>query len=139
MVALFVEVVERFDKQQGSEDARRLGQRARSGRSLLYFPEGTFSRVPGLRRFHLGAFVAAVEAGLPVVPIVIRGTRSMLRGDEKYLHRGAISIQIGPPLQGAEETAADEAEAAWQEAVKLRDKSREYILRRCGEPDLSQD
>ncbi|MFH0341167.1 MAG: AMP-binding protein, partial [Chromatiales bacterium] len=73
---LATEFVERFDKEKGLADARKIAGALRSGRSLLFFPEGTFSRVPGLLPFHMGAFIAAAETATPVVPIAIQGTRS---------------------------------------------------------------
>ncbi|HWB98220.1 MAG TPA: lysophospholipid acyltransferase family protein, partial [Bryobacteraceae bacterium] len=72
------EFVERFDKHAARNDASRLIQLARAGASLGVFPEGTFMADPGLRNFHLGAFIAATRAGIPVVPVVIRGTRTIL-------------------------------------------------------------
>ncbi len=128
------EFVERFDKQRGIEDARRIGQLAQRGRSLMFFPEGTFSRVPGLLPFHMGAFVAAAEAGVPVVPIVLRGTRSVLRGDSWFPRRGSISVRIGAPIE------PDSAEAStWSKALRLNELSRQHILHYCGEPDLARE
>lgn len=43
-------------------DARQLMQAAQGGETLVFFPEGTFSRAPGLKAFHLGAFVTAAQA-----------------------------------------------------------------------------
>jgi len=136
---LGTEFVERFDKQKGIEDARHLGQRAREGQSLMFFPEGTFTRIPGLRPFHMGAFVAAAEAGLPLVPIAIRGTRSILRGNDKFPHRGVISIQIGPAFSSEAWSKEKSAVGSWAQAIKARDYSRSYILRHCGEPDLGRE
>ncbi len=133
------EFVERFDRQKGLEDARYLGERAAAGCSLMFFPEGTFTRMPGLRAFHMGAFIAAGEAELPLVPIAIRGTRSMLRGDDKFPHRGAISIQIGSAISSADLPAAGNESNAWLLALNLRNQCRDYILRHCGEPDLGQE
>jgi 1-acyl-sn-glycerol-3-phosphate acyltransferase len=100
----------------------------------MFFPEGTFTRTPGLLPFHMGAFVAAAEAGVPVVPIALRGTRSILRSGSWFPRRGSISIQIGRPIE------PDPAETdAWSRALKLRDLSRQHILRHCGEPDLTQE
>ncbi|WP_432822164.1 AMP-binding protein [Trichloromonas sp.] len=124
--------VERSDRQQGVEDARRIGSLARAGQTLVYFPEGTFTRAPGLRPFRLGAFLAAAEASLPVVPVAIRGTRSILRGDDKLPHRGAIEVEIGAPIQ------PDPQLSSWDAALRLRELSRQYILPRCGEPDLGE-
>lgn len=126
--ALFVE---RFDKQRGLADARRTVQTVESGRSLMFFPEGTFTRMPGLLPFHLGAFVAAAEVDVPVVPVTIRGTRSILRGDSLFPHRGAVRIHIGLPIV-SEGTG-------WVAAVKLRNAARSDILQHLGEPDLARE
>ncbi len=125
------EFVERFDSQRGVDDARHLSQRARAGRSLLFFPEGTFTRMPGLLPFHMGAFVAASEAGLPVVPVTIRGTRSILRGNSRFAHRGAVHVILAEPITPHGED--------WSAAVSLARASRAEILRHLGEPDLAQE
>lgn len=59
------------------EDPRVLYKAAeslRSGVSLLVFPEGTRSRDGKLTRFHDGAFLLAARTGVPVVPVLIRGS-----------------------------------------------------------------
>jgi len=130
------EFVERFDRKQGVADARRLAGLTRAGRAFLYFPEGTFTRVPGLLPFRLGAFMAAAEAGVPVVPVAIRGTRDMLRGDTWYPRRGAISIHIGAPfVPQSAPTGFD----AWQTALWLRARARTWILQQVQEPDLAHE
>lgn len=129
------EFVERFDLRRGVADARRLAGRAREGRSLMFFPEGTFTRVPGLRPFHLGAFIAATEAGVPVVPVSIRGTRSILRDGSWLPRRGAVTIHVGEPVEPEPDAPAAET-SSWARALRLRDSARRYILRYCGEPDL---
>src|SRR5207248_1208017 len=72
------EFVERFDRQRGATDARRVLRNASNGQSLVFFPEGTFTRTPGLLKFHTGAFVTAARVGCPVGPAVVRGTRRAL-------------------------------------------------------------
>ncbi|OGI55801.1 MAG: acyl-phosphate glycerol 3-phosphate acyltransferase [Candidatus Muproteobacteria bacterium RIFCSPHIGHO2_12_FULL_60_33] len=123
------EFVERFELARGVEDARVVAHAARRGRTLVFFPEGTFTRTPGLLPFHMGAFVAAAEAGVPIVPVAIRGTRSILRSDHWFPRRGTISVVIGAPIQPE---GSD-----WATAIKLRDAARLEILRHCGEPDLA--
>ena len=123
--------VERFDKQRGVADARRTVQTVQAGRSLLFFPEGTFTRMPGLLPFHMGAFVAAAEAGVPVVPVTIRGTRSLLRADSWFPHRGAVHVSVGAPILPV---GTD-----WATAVKLRDAARAALLAHLGEPDLDRE
>jgi 1-acyl-sn-glycerol-3-phosphate acyltransferase len=127
---LRTEFVERLDMQKGVTDARRIAKAATAGRTLMFFPEGTIYRMPGLQCFHMGAFVAAADAGLPVVPITIRGTRSKLRANCWFPRRGAVSVSISQPIWPEGE--------GWAAAVKLRDEVKAEILRHCGEPDLAQ-
>ncbi len=130
--------VERFDKEQSLADARGLVQAARSGRSLFFFAEGTFSRRPGLLPFRTGAFETAVAAGLGVTPIAIRGSRSALRAGSWLPRRTALGVTIGPPLtvEEARSTAGDDP---WRQALALRDRCRVWLLRHTGEPDLDEE
>jgi 1-acyl-sn-glycerol-3-phosphate acyltransferase len=120
--------VERFDKQRGVEDARRVAASLQQGRSLVFFPEGTFRRQPGLLPFHMGAFQAAVDAAAPVVPVVLRGTRSLLRDGQWLPRRTRVTLDVGAPIvpEGS----------GWNAALSLRDRVRADMLRRLGEPDL---
>lgn len=132
------EFVERFDRQRGRADAERIARAARAGRTLLFFPEGRLTRIPGLLPFHMGAFLAAAEARLPVIPIAIRGTRSILRPGAWFFRRGKIWITIGERIEPNDQTLQG-AEDPWGVALRLRDRAREHILRHCGEPDLSHE
>ena len=132
------EFVERFDAEKGAKDAKRLAGTLKQGNPLVFFPEGTFTRRPGLMSFHLGAFAAAIEADVPMIPVALRGTRSMLRGDSWFPRRGIISVTIGKPCHPShilQENGGD----AWKAAIQLRNLAREHILRHVGEPDLGRD
>lgn len=129
------EFVERFDAGKGVRDTRRLVEVLRSGEALMFFAEGTFTRVPGLRPFYSGAFVVAAGAGAPVIPLAIRGTRSMLRAGSWLPRRGFISIEIGEPIDPHELVEAARGDN-WSLAMALRERSRAFILRHCGEPDV---
>ena len=121
----------RFEVQQSLEDAARLVDVTRQGDSLAFFPEGTFHREAGLLPFHMGAFVAAAQAGIPVVPVAIRGTRSMLRDDSWRVYRGTVRVLIGSPIQPE---GSD-----WKAALDLKNATRKVILEHCGEPDLAMN
>jgi 1-acyl-sn-glycerol-3-phosphate acyltransferase len=123
--------VDRLDAQRGVEDTGRFAVSARGGQSLIVFAEGTFRRMPGLLPLRMGAFVIAAQAGVPVVPVTIRGTRSILRDGQWLFHRGRISVTFSAPI---EPTGND-----WNAAIQLRDAVRAEILRLCGEPDLSEE
>lgn len=82
--------VERVDSKAAISGAGEAVVAARAGRSLLYFPEGTFTRVPGLLPFKMGTFATALEAHLPVVPIAIRGAREILRDGSWFPRHGIL-------------------------------------------------
>jgi 1-acyl-sn-glycerol-3-phosphate acyltransferase len=122
--------VDRFHSRESAEDARRLQAIVDRGGSLVFFPEGTLARGAGVQAFHLGAFRVAAEAQVPVVPVSIRGARSMLRPEQWFVRRSALSVTVHAAIrpQGS----------GWEEALRLRDLARAAIIQGCGEPDLGQ-
>jgi fatty-acyl-CoA synthase len=109
----------------------------RRGESVFVFPEGTFTPDEGIRPFQLGAFKAAVAAGVPVIPVSLAGTRRFLR-DGTYLPRPtAVTITLSPPIypRRARE-AADNESGDWHELIHLRDQTRAAIARHVPEPLL---
>ncbi|MFL6233095.1 MAG: AMP-binding protein [Thermoanaerobaculia bacterium] len=120
--------VERFDAAQSAGETRKVLEAVQSGQSLVIFPEGTFQRYPGLLPFRMGTFAVAVDAGVPVVPVAIQGTRSLLRGDDRLLRHGRVKVAAAP--------AVKPDGTGWHAGVRLRDEVRAAILARCGEPDL---
>jgi 1-acyl-sn-glycerol-3-phosphate acyltransferase len=135
---LGTEYVERFDKQRGIADARRIGRGAASGAPLCFYPEGGTSRIPGLRAFQMGAFAVAAESKLEVVPIALRGTRSVLRSGSWFPRPGRVTVTIGPPIEPPADEGGDVPDA-WAAAIGMRDRSRAFVLQHCGEPDLAPE
>ncbi len=120
--------VDRWDALQSVADAELVGESLREAKSVLFFPEGTFVAATGLRPFRLGAFVAAAAAGAPVVPIALRGTRRVMRGDWSLPRPGRIALWIGDPI-------APEG-TGMAELVRLRARVADEIASHCGEPRL---
>lgn len=123
------EFVERNNRHRGAMDARRLFRKAHNGDALAFFPEGTFTREPGLQRFRSGAFVAAARAGLPVVPVVILGAREILPESAWLPRPGRLAVRVTEPLGPAQ--ARDNGAA-----MHLSLSSRRRILEFIDEPDL---
>ena len=124
------EFVDRFNRHAGAVDARRLIKAADAGQALAFFPEGTFIEQPGLGKFHTGAFAIAARAGLPVVPVVIRGTRHILRSGQFLPRPGKIEVEILPTI--IVPASLDSASVA----SMTRDQARARILAALDEPDL---
>ncbi|MBF0251075.1 MAG: AMP-binding protein, partial [Alphaproteobacteria bacterium] len=133
LTRLGVEFVERFDAGASIGDALRLAEGTAGRAPLFYFPEGTFIDRPGLLAFRMGAFAAAA-AGVCVQPLVIRGTRRILPGDARFPRRGRITVEIGPAFAPGADLDDD-----WARAVDLRDRTRAWVLERCGEPDMAHE
>jgi len=129
LVRLGSEFVERFDTKTALNGATRLIQLAREGVSLGVFPEGTFQKEPGLRAFRLGMFLAATRAGIPVVPVVIRGARDILPAETFWPRRGRVEVRLLAPVIPSGKRGDD--------ARALRDAVRQHILMHCGESDYS--
>jgi 1-acyl-sn-glycerol-3-phosphate acyltransferase len=130
--ALRTVFIERFAAEQSLAEVGRVRDALSGGDSVIFFPEGTFTATRGLRAFHLGAFQAAVTAGVPVIPLAISGTRTVLR-DGQWLPRHApLRLVEGAPL------TAREGEEPFAAAVRLRDAARAHILRHGDEPDLTR-
>jgi 1-acyl-sn-glycerol-3-phosphate acyltransferase len=122
--------LERFEVADSLADLESVTDAARQERLLVFFPEGTFTRRAGLSGFYLGAFRVAAQAKLPVVPGIVRGTRSMLRGEQWFPRWSPISVSIADPIQPSGTDLAS--------LVRLRDSVRAVILAGCGEPDLGE-
>ncbi len=123
---LGAEFVERSDLQRSVADAGRLAELAQQGRSLAVFPEGTFVARPGLLPFHLGAFLAAARAGVPVVPVAIVGSRDLLPDGRWWPRRASLQVVVCAPMPPAAQ-AGLQAPDLFAAAVQLREASRRAI------------
>jgi 1-acyl-sn-glycerol-3-phosphate acyltransferase len=126
---LGVFLVDRFDAAQGVADARKIDEGVDRGLRPIFFAEGTLQRMPGLLPFQMGAFVLACRKQLPVVPVIIQGSRNILRGGSWFPRRGGIEVTCAPPRSPTG--------TGWREAIELRDRVRGDVLHRLPEPDLA--
>jgi 1-acyl-sn-glycerol-3-phosphate acyltransferase len=118
--------VDRWDVLQSVADAELVDHALHDGERVLFFPEGTFVAATGLRPFRLGAFRAAAAAEVPVVPIGLRGTRRVMRGEWKLPRPGRISLEVCDPVPPEGQDMAS--------LVRLRERVADAIARASGEP-----
>lgn len=116
--------VDRHDHKRSALDARQILKSAHASVSLGFFPEGTFTKEPGLKAFRPGAFRIAARAGLPVVPTIIQGSRNILPDGAVLPRPGRLSVTLTPSVTGTD-------------AERLRTEAREAIALVLQEPDLS--
>jgi putative phosphoserine phosphatase / 1-acylglycerol-3-phosphate O-acyltransferase len=91
-----------FVDRDGHGDARQAlepaVQRLRDGISVVIAPEGTRSVTPALGQFKKGAFHMAMQAGVPVVPIVIRNSGEMMWRDAITIRPGVVDVVVHPAV-----------------------------------------
>jgi 1-acyl-sn-glycerol-3-phosphate acyltransferase len=88
-----------IDRENSTEAIAALNRVRDEGQSFVVFPEGGRSRDGRLRDFKKGGFVLAIRLGLPVVPVVCRGTRRLMpRGSRLTVIPGEIEIVIERPI-----------------------------------------
>ncbi len=120
--------VDRNNFNASIHDAEQIKQAIEKKRSIVIFPEGTFTASPGLRSFKLGAFKLAVDTATPLVPIAICGTRKVLRNNDKLFMPNKIKLTINTPIIPAGNS--------WNDVMAIKNLSRQIIAQDCGEPML---
>ena len=68
------------------------------GLSLIVFPEGTRSRDGLVAPFKAGSLVAAVQTGIPIVPLSLIGSRHVMRKGELTTRPGDVRLVVHPPV-----------------------------------------
>ena len=93
-----------------------------NGLSLIIFPEGTRSRDGFMGKFKGGSIMLAIQAGLPLVPISVVGSRHVMKKGELTTRPGHVTLVVHEPI----ETAAN-AQPSVAEVRALADRVRDII------------
>ena len=89
-------------------EAMARGRKALENRvSVMIFPEGTRSRTSELLPFKDGAFRLAIEAGVPILPLAVSGTRTALPKHDWRFGRSVAEVHVLEPVETAGFTLAD--------------------------------
>ena len=78
-----------------------------NGLSLIIFPEGTRSQTGRLGIFKAGSFLLAIEAGLPIVPLSVDGTRYVMRKGQLTTRPGHATLVVHAPIETASLSVSD--------------------------------
>ena len=93
--------VERGDPEKARAALAPAIDKLRSGMSLGICPEGTRSYSPRLGSFKKGAFHMAMQAGVPIVPVVMRNVGDVMHRDAVWMRPGVVDICVLPPVDTA--------------------------------------
>ena len=121
--------VRRTERSSRAEALEACRERLRNGVSVMIFPEGTRSRTDDLLPFKDGAFRLAVEAGVPILPLVVAGTRGAMQKGSLIFGRSVAEVRALEPIPTEGLTIAD--------VPALRDRVRDLII--AGRAQLRRD
>jgi 1-acyl-sn-glycerol-3-phosphate acyltransferase len=96
--------IDREKRSSAFQSLERAADRIRGGEPVLFFPEGTRSRDGQLLPFKKGAFVIALKAGAPIVPVSVAGSLAVLPKGSLRIRPGHITVRYGPEIAVASET-----------------------------------
>lgn len=91
--------IDRNNRESAFESLKLAARKIKNGVSVLIFPEGTRSLDGKVRPFKKGGFVLAIDAGVPIVPIVLTGTRSIMTKGSFRINPGNVSMIVCQPIQ----------------------------------------
>lgn len=96
--------IDRSNSGQSREALDRLTRRIRSGTSIMIFPEGTRMPTPEPGAFKKGAFHMAMQAGVPVVPVVFRNAGELLAPRASVVRPGTVDVCALEPIDTSDWT-----------------------------------
>jgi 1-acyl-sn-glycerol-3-phosphate acyltransferase len=91
--------IDRTNRGRAMRSLKAAADKVRAGRPVLLFPEGTRSRSGALQPFKKGPFHLALQAGVPVVPIVISGSWNVLPPKSLRVSPGPVQVSCLPPVE----------------------------------------
>jgi putative phosphoserine phosphatase/1-acylglycerol-3-phosphate O-acyltransferase len=90
--------VDRADSEKAIESLKPVVDALKSGQSLVIFPEGTRSYDYKLGRFKKGPFHIAMQAGVPIVPIIIRNAHDVMPRGATFVKPAVVDVVVLPPI-----------------------------------------
>ena len=114
--------IDRADRAAAFESLQQAAEKIRQGVSILIFPEGTRSLDGFLRTFKKGGFVLAIQAEVPIVPVVVRGTFDIMPKHRMLIHPRDVTVDVGAPIavEGVDYASKETLMEAVREAIQRR-------------------
>ena len=99
--------IDRSDPEQSRAALDALLERVRSGTSIMVFPEGTRMPTPEPGPFKKGAFHMAMQAGVPMVPVVFRNAGALLAPRSRVVRPGTVEVCVLEPIDTTDWSVGD--------------------------------
>ncbi|MEJ2167175.1 MAG: lysophospholipid acyltransferase family protein [Desulfobacterales bacterium] len=90
--------IDRSNRESAIESLKEAAAKMKDGVSIMIFPEGTRSLDGNIRPFKKGGFIMAVDTGVPIVPIILRGTWPIMAKSSWRINTGEVFIEIEKPI-----------------------------------------
>ena len=90
--------IDRFNRDSAFQSIDQAAKKIKDGVSVMIFPEGTRSKDGRIRSFKKGGFIMALNSGVPIVPVVVRGTWPIMSKDSLRINRGNVYLDIKQPI-----------------------------------------
>jgi 1-acyl-sn-glycerol-3-phosphate acyltransferase len=91
--------IDRSNQKSAFESLKKAAAIIRNGVSVMIFPEGTRTMDGNIGSFKKGGFVLAVESGVPILPVIIRGTYSIMPKSRLLIKPGKVTLEILEPVE----------------------------------------
>lgn len=114
--------IDRRNTAEAIQVLKKSGAKIAAGANVIAFSEGTRSRTGAIAPFKRGAFMLAIQAQVPVVPVAIEGARDVLPSDGFSVRPGVIRVEVGEPISTVGMTEDDRlalTQRAHDEVVRM--------------------
>ncbi len=91
--------IDRKNPEKSREELQVIRDKFSAGSSVVFFPEGSRSTDGKLKPFKKGGFVMALQGQVPILPVTVMGSRSILPKGSKQITPGTIDIYIHPAIE----------------------------------------
>lgn len=109
--------IDRGNHEKALASTRLGAQTLKAGHSLMAFPEGTRTVDGKVKEFKKGVFFMAIEAAVPIAPVVINDTRLVMRKGAQSAIPGDVFVEVLPPIPTSDYSRAEIADLV----TKVRD------------------
>jgi 1-acyl-sn-glycerol-3-phosphate acyltransferase len=96
--------INRFDRKSAIQSLNNAAEIIRNGTSVIIFPEGTRSQNQNIQSFKKGGFVLAIDSGVPIIPVIIHGTWTIMQKKHILVRPGNVVLEIKKPINTSDYT-----------------------------------